>query len=259
MAKGFFIDVQGTLICDEKREPIIGACEFIDALNEKNIPYVVITNNTKVQSDEFLKSLQQKGLNIKNYIDPFSLLTTELKKKKIAAFGSDEFLDIVQELGYELEYKNPQALVVSIKKEYTNEDYALMIECGIKVQTIIGMHETSIYSKEGKRYPGVGAIMQMIKFATNKEYNVVGKPSFNFYNKAREILGLDFQDITIISDDMIGDLIGAGKLNMKTALVLSGKIKDENEVLPTLKKEEYPTYIGQNMQCLLERLNKGEI
>jgi NagD protein len=259
MAKGFFIDVQGTLICDKKREPIAGACEFIDTLNERNIPYVVITNNTKVQSDEFLKSLQQKGLNIKNYIDPFSLLTTQLKEKKIAAFGSWEFLEIMKDLGYELDYENPNALVVSIKKEYTNEDYALMIECALKAQNIIGMHETSIYSKEGKRYPGVGAIMQMIKFATNKEYNVVGKPSFNFYNKAREMLGLDFNDITIISDDMIGDLIGASALKMKTALVLSGKIKDENEVLPTLKKEEYPTYIGQNMQSLLERLNKGEI
>jgi len=242
MAKGFFIDVQGTLICDEKKEPIAGACEFIDALNKRNIPYVVITNNTKVQSDEFLKSLQKKGLNIKNYIDPFSLLTSQLNEKKIAAFGSREFLDIMKNLGYELDYENPNALVVSIKKEYTNEDYALMIECALKAQNIIGMHETSIYSKEGKRYPGVGAIMQMIKFATNKEYNVVGKPSFNFYDKAREMLRLTFEDITIISDDMIG-----------------GKIRDENEVLPTLKKEQYPTYIGQNMNSMLERLNKGEI
>jgi NagD protein len=79
------------------------------------------------------------------------------------------------------------------------------------------------------------------------------------WDKAREMLGLTFEDITIISDDMIGDLIGAGKLNMKTALVLSGKIRDENEVLPTLKKEQYPTYIGQNMNSMLERLNKGEI
>ncbi len=259
MAKGFFIDVQGTLICDEKREPIAGACEFIEALNEKEIPYVVITNNTKIKSDEFLESLKNKGLNIKNYIDPFSLLTHMLTEKRIAAFGSDEFISIMQDLGYELDFENPQALVVSIKKEYTNEDYALMIECAIKAKKLIGMHETSIYSKDGKRYPGVGAIMQMIKFATNKEYNVVGKPSFNFYDQAREMMKLDFQDITIISDDMIGDLIGAGKLDMKTALVLSGKIKDENEVLPTLKKEEYPTFIGQNMQSMLELLNKGEI
>ena len=68
MAKGFFIDVQGTLICDEKREPILGAIKFIERLNQQNIPYVVITNNTKIKSDEFLESLKQKGLNIQNYI-----------------------------------------------------------------------------------------------------------------------------------------------------------------------------------------------
>lgn len=259
MTKGFFIDVQGTLICDEKREPIVGAKEFLDALNQKNIPYVVITNNTKIKSDEFLESLKQKGLDIKNYIDPFSLLSNTLKEKKVAAFGSSEFLSIIKDLGYELEFENPEALVVSIKKEYTNEDYSLMIECAIKAKNIIGMHETSIYSKDGKRYPGVGAIMQMIKFATNKEYKVVGKPSFDFYDKAREMMNFKFEDLTIISDDMIGDLIGAQKLKMKTCLVLSGKIKDENEILHTLKKEEYPNYIGKNMQSVLELLNKGEI
>jgi NagD protein len=259
MAKGFFIDVQGTLICDEKREPIAGACAFLDALNEKKIPYVVITNNTKIKSEEFLESLKQKGLNIQNYIDPFSLLANTLKEKKVAAFGSDEFLSIIKDLGYELEFNAPEALVVSIKKEYTNEDYALMIECAIKAKNIIGMHETSIYSKDGKRYPGVGAIMQMIKFATNKEYKVVGKPSFDFYDKAREMMHLDFNAITIISDDMVGDLIGAAKLKMKTCLVLSGKIKDENEILDTLKKDEYPNYIGKNMQSVLELLNKGAI
>lgn len=259
MAKGFFIDVQGTLICDEKREPIAGAKEFLDTLNQQNIPYVVITNNTKIKSDEFLESLKQKGLNIQNYIDPFSLLNKMLTEKKVAAFGSSEFLTIIQDLGYELEYINPEAVVVSIKKEYTNEDYSLMIECAIKAKNIIGMHETSTYSKDGKRYPGVGAIMQMIKFATNKEYNVVGKPSFNFYDKAREMMNLNFEDITIISDDMIGDLMGAAKLNMKTCLVLSGKIKDENEILHTLKKDEYPNYIGKNMQSVLELLNEGKI
>ncbi len=253
MKKGFFIDVQGTLICDEKKEPINGACEFIETLNKQNIPYAVITNNSKEKSEDFLKSLQEKGLDIKHYIDPFSLLTNTLNHKKVAAFGTNEFLNILQELGYTLEFETPEALVVSIKKDYTNEDYALMIECAIKAKQIVAMHETSIYSKDKKRYPGVGAIMQMIKFATNKEYEVVGKPSFNFYNKAREITKLDFEELVIISDDMIGDLIGAAKLNMKTCLVLSGKIKDENEVLQTLKEQDYPNFICKDMQEVLEK------
>ena len=257
--KGFFIDVQGTLVCDEKKEPISGAIEFIDTLNEKQIPYMVITNNTKAKSADFLKVLQNKGLNIKNYIDPFSLLEKVALKKNVAAFGADEFLLVLEQLGYEFDYENPSSMIVSIKKDYDNEDYAKMIESAYKTDDIIGMHETSTYLKEGKRYPGVGAIMNMIQFAVNKEYKVVGKPSFSYYDKAREILDLNFEDITIISDDMMGDLVGAKKLGMKAALVLSGKVKLASEVIPTLKEEEKPEFICKDMSEILELLNRNEI
>jgi NagD protein len=89
----------------KKENPLLVHVRFLDALNEKKIPYVVITNNTKIKSEEFLESLKQKGLNIQNYIDPFSLLANTLKEKKVAAFGSDEFLSIIKDLGYELEFK----------------------------------------------------------------------------------------------------------------------------------------------------------
>ncbi|EFS3673173.1 HAD family hydrolase, partial [Campylobacter coli] len=56
----FFLDVQGTLISDADKSLIYGAKELIDFLNMKNIPYVVITNNTK--KIDFLERLRQKGL-----------------------------------------------------------------------------------------------------------------------------------------------------------------------------------------------------
>lgn len=257
--KGFFIDVQGTLICDAKKEPIKGAIEFIDTLNEKEIPYMVITNNTKAKSEDFLDSLTAKGLNIQNYVDPFSLLSEVAVAKNVAAFGADEFLEVLKALEYTLDYETPSSMIVSIKKDYNNEDFAQMIDCAYKTDNLIGMHETSTYAKDGKRYPGVGAIMHMIKFAVNKEYKVVGKPSFNYYNRARESLNLDFNDITIISDDMMGDLVGAKKMGMKTALVLSGKVKNENEVLPTLKNDEKPEFVCKDMSEVLELLHKGKI
>jgi len=257
--KGFFIDVQGTLICDEKKEPINGAIEFINTLNEKCIPYVVITNNTKARSRDFLKTLQDKGLNIKNYIDPFSLLEKTATQKNVAAFGADDFLNVLQQLGYTFDYENPASMIVSIKKDYNNEDYAKMIECAYKTNDLIGMHETSTYLKDGSRYPGVGAIMSMIKFAVNKEYKVVGKPSLNYYDKAREILDLNFEDITIISDDMMGDLVGAKRFGMRAALVLSGKVKSANEVIPTIKEDEKPEFICKDMNEIVELLNRNEI
>ncbi len=251
MSKAFFIDVQGTLIDDDKNV-INGACEFITLLNKKKIPYVVITNNTKEKSDIFLNDLKSKGLDIKKYIDPFSILEEIVKSKNVAVFGTDMFLEVIKELGYKINYENFDTLIVSIKENYTNEDYAQMIECAYKTDDLVAMHETSTYSKNDKRYPGVGAIMSMIKFAVNKEYKVVGKPSFNFYNKAREIINCEFKDITVISDDMIGDLLGAQKLQMKTCLVLSGKVKNENEILNTLEKEDTPNNICKDMSEVIK-------
>lgn len=254
----FFIDVQGTLI-DENQRPIEGSIEFIEYLNEKEIPYVIITNNTKNLSIDFFNFLKYLGFNIayENYIDPFVILEDVAKNKDVAIFGEDDFVKILLSMGYRQNLKNPKSLIVSVRKDYTNEDYSKMIEISLKVDDLIAMHETSIYLKDEKRYPGAGAIMHMVSFASNKSYRVVGKPSPNFFEKARKKIDAKYEDVVIISDDMIGDLLGARKLNMETVLVLSGKVKHEEEILSTLKESQKPKHICKNMKSILELLKKG--
>ena len=72
--------------------------------------------------------------------------------------------------------------------------------------------------------------MAMLHYATNCKYEVVGKPSKAFYEQALTLLqkqnkNAKFSDVLIISDDFKGDLLKAKDIGMKTALVLSGKIK----------------------------------
>ncbi len=254
----FFIDVQGTLIDDKERKPIEGAIEFIDFLNRNSIGYTVITNNTKYPSNEFLKYLNSIGFKIdsNHYIDPLMVLKDIVKEKDIAAYGNENFLKILKDLGFNLNYKNPKALLISVKKSYNNEDFAKMIEFLLNGASLYGMHATSIYAKDGKRYPGVGAILEMLKFATGKNYKVIGKPSINFYSEAfkrlKKISNINsFKDITIISDDAKGDLAGAKRLGMKTTLVLSGKIKSEDEL--NLDKDEWPDFIFENIAKMREK------
>jgi len=38
----YFVDVQGTLISDSDKSPIRGSIEFLHALDEKDIPYMVV-------------------------------------------------------------------------------------------------------------------------------------------------------------------------------------------------------------------------
>lgn len=238
----YFIDVQGTLIDDVAKQPIDGAIEFISKLNEQNIPYVVVTNNTKEKSRDFHHFLCSLGFAIpeKNYLDPFMVLNSLVTEKSVCCFGPKSFEDVISSMGFNVKEENPQAVLIASSKDFNSEDYALMIEKVIGGAKLIGMHATSIYAKNSRRYPGVGAILKMLSYATGKEYEIIGKPSLFFYQEALQKLnmqkqGIEFKDVVMISDDGVGDLCGAKDLGIKTTLVLSGKCKDENEILHVRK------------------------
>lgn len=257
----YFIDVQGTLISDSDKSPIRGSIEFIDMLNKEKTPYMVVTNNTKKSSENFYNFLQNQGFNFSfdKYLDPLMLLESRVKKDAVAAYGAKEFLDTLVEMGYKLDYKNPKTVLIAIKEDFNADEYAQMIDFLLSGASLVGMHETSIYAKNSKRYPGVGAILKLLEFATSVSYDVVGKPSISFYNEALKLIQLqqkdiNFSDIEMISDDVKGDLGGAKELGMKTTFVTSGKYKTKEEIVPFLKDGLRPDLIYKDMQEILESL-----
>jgi len=241
----YLIDIQGTLIDDKDREPIEGALEFLDTLNRKKIPFVLITNNTKHTSEEFCGYLRSLGFKFGNdsYLDPLMCLKSYVKNREIAALGSKNFVEALKEQGYRFS-ENPDFLVISLKEDLSYDDLAKAVETIQNGAKLIAMHATAIYAKNGRKYPGLGAIAKALEFATGVKAKVVGKPSPDFYKKALSMLGTkDASKVTVISDDAIGDLIGAKKMGMKTTLVLSGKYDKEEQILPFLKSCELPTSV----------------
>lgn len=257
----YFIDVQGTLISDADKSPLPGSREFLARLQELETPFMVITNNTKEASPDFYDFLKSQGFDFPyaNYLDPLMLLEGRVDKKGVAAYGAQKFLDVLERMDYTFDYKNPKTVLIAIKEDFTNEEYAQMIEFILGGAKLVGMHETSIYAKNNKRYPGVGAILKMLSFATSCSYDVVGKPSTAFYNEALCRLQLqnkdaNFSDITIISDDVKGDLCGAKEMGMTCQFVTSGKYKSAEEILPFIEPHLRPDGVYKNMQEILEKL-----
>jgi len=252
----YFIDVQGTLISDADKTPINGSIEFIEELNKQKIPYMVVTNNTKKASKDFYDYLVSLGFSFEfsSYLDPLMLLESRLESGSVAGYGADEFLKTIQNMGYKLDYKNPKTVLVAIKEDFSADEYAQMIDFLLSGAKLVGMHETSIYAKNNKRYPGVGAILKLLEFATSVSYDVVGKPSIAFYEEGLRRLqlqdkGVTFAKINMISDDVKGDLGGAKELGMKTIFVTSGKYKSAKEIVPflddSLKPDEIYNSIGE--------------
>jgi len=235
--------------------------EQFNNLNSNSIAYMIVTNNTKKSSLDFYNYLKSIGFNFSfdKYLDPLMLLETRVVKDSVAAYGADEFLKTLTSMGYSLNYENPKTVLVAIKENFTADEYAQMIEFILNGAKLVGMHETSIYAKNSKRYPGVGAILKLLEFATSCSYDVVGKPSTAFYNEAllrikQQDSSLDFSKITMISDDVKGDLGGIKSMGAKTFFVTSGKYKSADEIVPFLEDNLKPDAVFSDMQEILESL-----
>lgn len=260
----YFIDVQGTLISDEDKTPIRGSIAFINELNAQKIPYMIVTNNTKKSSRDFHAFLNSLGFDFSfdKYLDPLMLLENRVSKESVAAYGSKEFLDTFKEMGYLCDYKKPQSVLLAIKEDFSAQEFSEMIEFLLAGANLVGMHETSIYAKNSKRYPGVGALLKMLEFATSCDYDVVGKPSKAFYNEALRMLqkqqsDATFEQVIMISDDVKGDLGGAKEMGMETQFVTSGKYRTASEIVPHLEESLKPDGVYTDMQDILENCLLG--
>lgn len=234
----YFIDVKGTLIDDADGTPIPGACEAIAGLNARRVPYMVVTNNTKYPSETLRTRLNDRGLAIDaaHYLDALMMLERFVVAKRVAAFGTESFLHTLQTLGVVLDDQTPDVVLLSVSEAFTSEDFARMIALLQGGAALVGMHETSLYVSGGRRYPGTGALLRMLAFATSTPYATIGKPGSHYYDEALRRLRMqapaaEYRDITMISDDLQGDLVGADALGMRTALVLSGKTRRDDALL----------------------------
>lgn len=262
MDQALFIDVQGTLIDDRDRQPIRGAIDFIARLNRNKTPYLIITNNTKMGSEAFRNYLNELGFAIDeaHYLDALMLLSEKIAVgTRVAAYGTENFLEQVTALGYQLDFEKPEVVLIGIKQYFTSDEYAAMIGFILQGASLVGMHETTLYAKDGKRYPGVGAILKMLSFATSVSYTVVGKPSRLFYESALKKIKMQekeasFDKITIISDDVKGDLVGAKILGMRTVFVLSGKYRSADEIIPVLTPSQCPDLVYSDMKEVGEKI-----
>ena len=92
-----------------------------------------------------------------------------------------------------------------------------------------------------------------------KKYNMSFTTGGLFYNESlkrmqQQNVDTTFSDITMISDDVKGDLGGAKELGVKTIFVTSGKYKTQEEIVPFLADNLKPDFVYADMQEILEQI-----
>jgi len=227
--QGWIIDMDGVLYRDT--EPIQGAAEFIECLQEEKTPFVLLTNNSTKTPRQYIQKLSSMGINVAESQVLTSALATasylsELAEPgaRIYAIGDDGLREALTASGFSIERncQHVSYVVVGMDRNLTFQqlqDATLAIRNGA---TFIGTNPDRTLPTPIGEIPGNGAILSALQAATDVEPIIIGKPQSHIFRWALSRLGLSSKEAACLGDRLETDVLGGTRAGLFTVFVLCG-------------------------------------
>lgn len=265
--RALIIDMDGVLWHGEQPLPGLGA--FFQLLRDKQLRFILATNNAGMTQDEYVAKLARMGVTVA----PHEILTSSMATAlylaqtcepattRVFVIGAEGARRPLLEKGFTLtelyEINTPETphvgadiVVCGLDKAITWDKLAtatLNIRSGAK---FVGTNADVTLPTERGITHGNGAILAAIQAATEVAPIVIGKPEPIMYQQAIALLGVDPAETIAIGDRLNTDILGAVRTGIRSLLVLTG-ISTEAE-LATL--DYRPTWIMADIQEVTEQL-----
>ncbi len=219
-------DMDGVLIREERAIP--GAQEFLNALNDKGLPYLVLTNNSIFTNRDLSARLARSGLEVpEERIWTSANATARFLQQQSP--GSSAF--VIGEAGLTTALHQADYVMTDVDPEYvvlgetrTYDFNALtrairLIEGGAKF--IATNPDRTGPSDEGT-LPATGAVAAMIRKATDRKPYFIGKPNPIMIRAGMNKIGAHSETTAMIGDRMDTDVLSAIEAGLESHLVLTG-------------------------------------
>jgi len=226
--KGVVSDMDGVLWRGDEALP--GMVAFFETLRNKNIPFVLATNNSTKTPLDYVQKLAKLGVPDvpPDHIITSSTTTVSYLRSTyppgtpVHVLGGDGLRQLLSEAGFFLTNENARAVIVGLDTNLTYEKLkraSFLIQQGAKF--IATNNDNSIPTPDGLA-PGAGSLVAALRAASAQEPVVMGKPDAPMFETALRLLGVPAPNTLMIGDRLNTDITGAVLLGMKTALVLTG-------------------------------------
>lgn len=235
--KGYLIDLDGTIYKGKERIP--AGERFIQCLQERHIPYVLVTNNT-TRTPEAVQEMLAKQFNVQTPLETIYTATmatvdymNDMKRGKTAyVIGETGLKTAVAEAGYVEDTENPAYVVVGLDTQLTYEMLAVATLAIQKGALFIGTNPDLNIPTERGLMPGAGSISKFLEIATRVKPIFIGKPNAIIMNKALDVLNVKRDQAIMVGDNYLTDIMAGIKNDIATLLVTTGFTKPEE--VPTL-------------------------
>jgi NagD protein len=235
--KSWLMDMDGVLVHEE--EAIPGADRFIAALREREIPFLVLTNNSIYTRRDLAARLRASGLEIPEKSIWTSALATasflENQRPGGSAFviGEAGLTTALHQSGYTLTERDPDYVVLGETRTYSFERITAAIRLIDNGARFIATNPDATGPSPDGSLPATGAVAALITRATNREPYYVGKPNPLMMRSALNAIDAHSETTAMIGDRMDTDVVSGLEAGLETVLVLTGvSTRESAELFP---------------------------
>ena len=233
----WLMDMDGVLVHEEHAIP--GADQWIERLREREIPFLVLTNNSIYTRRDLAARLRTSGLDVPEQSIWTSALATarflEDQRPGGSAFviGEAGLTTALHASGYTLTERNPDYVVLGETRTYSFERITLAIRLIDSGARFIATNPDATGPTLEGPLPATGSVAALISRATGVDPYFVGKPNPLMMRSALNAIDAHSETTAMIGDRMDTDIVSGLEAGMETILVLSGlTTREEAERYP---------------------------
>lgn len=225
-SKHFLIDMDGVLV--RGRAVVAGAPEFIQRLKDRQVKFLVLTNNPMFTPGDLSHRLRTIGLEIPPEHVFTSAMATGMflraQKGHGTAFvlGESGLTSAVHQAGYVITDHNPDYVVLGETLTYNFEAISAAVRLVAGGARFIATNPDASGPTETGIVPACGAMAALIEKATGRAPFFVGKPNPFMMRSAINHLGVHSENTVMVGDRMDTDIIAGVQSGLETILVLTG-------------------------------------
>ena len=233
----WLMDMDGVLVHEEDAIP--GADQWVARLREREIPFLVLTNNSIYTRRDLAARLRTSGLDVPEESIWTSALATakflEDQRPGGSAFviGEAGLTTALHASGYTLTERSPDYVVLGETRTYSFERITLAIRLIDSGARFIATNPDATGPTLEGPLPATGSVAALISRATGVDPYFVGKPNPLMMRSALNAIDAHSETTAMIGDRMDTDIVSGLEAGMHTILVLSGlTTRDEAERYP---------------------------
>ena len=242
---GYMIDLDGTIY--RGKEKIPAAKRFIERLQEHDIPFLFVTNNSTQAPIKVVENLANNfDIHVKEENVYTSALATadyiaDLNKDKRSVYviGEVGLKQAILDKGFRFEETNPDYVVVGLHYDVTYHKFELATLAIKRGAKFIGTNADTNLPNERGLVPGAGSVIALVECSTQQKATYIGKPETIIMEKALERLGLPKDEVVMVGDNYMTDIKAGINFGIDTMLVYTGvstrELVRKQEIAPTIE------------------------